>query len=137
MKRISLKNLSLELGAAVACSFAGFWAAMLFYDLLLESGMYWYPAGDKSNGIVGIFVGCPLGSLLGVVLVDRWVVRSHPWNVIGIILGLFLSYPVAIAGLYATSRLGLGSIMFLGFPLIISIGVCIGYRVGALFRLKV
>lgn len=137
MKRMSLRNLSLELGAAVACSFAGFWAVGMFYDLLLESGMNWYPAGDKSNGLAGIFVGCPLGSLLGVVLVDRWVVRSHPWNVIGIILGLFLSYPAAIAGLYAMDILRLGEIMFLGFPLIISIGVCIGYRVGALFRLKV
>lgn len=132
--RTWLWNRIAELGTAAVCSYIGFWAVGSLYDLLLEFGMNWYFAGDKSNGFAGIFVGCPGGALVGVVFVDRWIQKTHSWNMMGVVCGLLMSYAAGVVGIYAIDHLRLGSIMLVGFPLIVSFGVCIGYRVGALFK---
>jgi len=127
-----IRNYLLEFGAAAVCSVAGFWAVGLSHDLLSDLGMNWDFGGCISSLLAGLFIGCPFGSLLGILLVERLIAKSRQWNMTGIVLGLFLSPVGVFIGAYAADQLG--PIMFYGWPLIVSVGVCIGYRLGALYN---
>ena len=114
----------------------------LAFSLLLSVFFYWVShylsntinlkniGGDKSGIFFVVFLGLPLGSSLGLFLIDRVLYRIRGWNIIGLCIGLILSIAGAFLGIFLLSALGLIAVFVV--PIIIIISSMIGYQAGFL-----
>jgi len=84
--------------------------------------------GDKSGIFFIVFLGLPIGSLLGFSIVDKAFYKSRGWNIIGLGIGLTLSILGAIIGIILISALGVAAVVLV--PVMIIIFSLTGYQAG-------
>lgn len=117
--------LSLSIIGGILFYLIGF--LMMFLELGINLG------GDKMPVLLVLFLGIPLGSLLGILLVDRIAFGYEGYNSIGLGIGFVLCL---LAG-------GIGSVMLLDqmgksaafvVPLLIIFLAFVGYYLPALWR---
>lgn len=128
MKSAFFRTVILEQGGAMICSLVGFWGLGLLCDLCSKFGLELEFAGDKSNLVAASFAGCLIGSLLGIVLVDKFIFGTFDWNFKAIGFGCVMGIVAAIVVLCTLWRLG--SPLLIVLPLLVACGVYGGYRLG-------
>lgn len=101
---MNAKKMLCELLAGLVTAVVGFgffWALLRIPGL---SRLDMYLGGDKASVFTGLFLGIPMGGVLGIFLVDKVVFKAQDYNMIGIAGGLALSF---ILG-------GLGTVLLMG-----------------------
>ena len=86
--------------------------------------------GDKSGVFFVIFLGFPLGSLLGFSLIDKLLYKTKGKNILGLAIGLILSFIGAFIGILLLDAFSFFAVFLI--PVIIIIGSLIGYQTGLL-----
>jgi hypothetical protein len=88
---MNIKKLALEFlaGLIVSAIGFGFFAALLQIPVL--SGLETYLGGDKASVFAGLFLGFPIGGILGIFLLDKIVFKTGGYNSVGIATGLAFS----------------------------------------------
>jgi hypothetical protein len=125
---VNAKNVTLEFLAGLIVSAVGFG----FFDALLQipvlSGLETYLGGDKASVFAGLFLGFPIGGILGILLLNKIVFKTAGYNSIGIVTGLVLSLILGGIGTLALlSKLG-GPTVFIA-PFLYVLLALIGYAI--------
>jgi len=84
--------------------------------------------GDKSGVFFIVFLGLPIGSLLGFSIVDKALYKTRGWNIIGLGIGLTLSILGALIGIMLISALGVIAVVLV--PVMIITFSLTGYQAG-------
>jgi hypothetical protein len=122
MKRIFLDFLSgLILSIIGFLMFAGVYSALELLKIDISYG------GDKGKVLFGLFVGLPLGSILGIVLTEKFVYKAQGWNIWGIILAALLSVISNYLGIVMLDKIGGGFVIII--PLFAVVMCLFGYHV--------
>ncbi|MFZ2644508.1 MAG: hypothetical protein WA117_26190 [Verrucomicrobiia bacterium] len=125
--RQTTKKVLLELGAGVICSLVGCFGMVGMHELLSKFGVVINFGGCKSNMFLGLFFGLTMGSLAGVVAVNKAVFKMPGWNVSGLIVGFVLGVLVIILSLFGMDRFGDRFLVCL--PVLVTVASCLGFRV--------
>jgi hypothetical protein len=125
---MNAKKVTLEFLAGLVVSAIGFG----FFDALLQipvlSRLQTYLGGDKASVFAGLFLGFPIGGILGILLLDKIVFKTVGYNSLGIVTGLALSLIFGGIGTVALlSKLG-GSTFFIA-PFLYVLLALIGYAI--------
>lgn len=88
--------------------------------------------GDKGKVLFGLFLGLPLGSILGIVLTEKLIYKSLGWNIFGIIIAALLSLITNYLGLMMLDKMGSGTIIII--PLFVTVICLFGYHIVLLFK---
>jgi hypothetical protein len=125
---MNIKKLALEFlaGLIVSAIGFGFFAALLQIPVL--SRLETYLGGDKASVFAGLFLGLPIGGILGILLLDKIAFKTGGYNSIGIVTGLALSLILGGIGTLALlSKLG-GSTFFIA-PFLYVLLALVGYTI--------
>jgi hypothetical protein len=90
--------------------------------------------GDKGGILFGIFLGLPVGSLLGIFLVDEGLFRLKQKNFLGGFLGFILSSVSGVESLIILDELGTVGIILA--PAISTLLALVGYWVPLIRKRK-
>jgi hypothetical protein len=124
-KKVALEFLA---GLIVSALGFGFFAALLQIPIL--SRLETYLGGDKASIFAGLFLGFPIGGILGIFLLDKIAFKTGGYNSMGIVTGLALSLILGGIGTVALlSKLG-ASTVFIA-PLLYVLLALIGYTIPA------
>jgi hypothetical protein len=82
--------------------------------------------------LLALVLGYPVGSVLGILLVDRFFFKAKGWNVLGIGLSVVLGVMGGLGGLMMISRLGDYSLVIM--PALIACLAVVGYNLVSLFK---
>ena len=88
--------------------------------------------GRTTMIMLALLLGYPVGSLLGILLVDRFFFKAKGWNAFGIGLSITLGVMGGLGGLMMISRLGDYSLVII--PALIACLAVVGYNLGSLFK---
>jgi len=88
--------------------------------------------GDKGKVLFGLFLGLPLGSILGIVLTEKLIYKTLGWNIFGIIIAALLSLITNYLGLMMLDKMGSGTIIII--PLFVTVICLFGYHIVLLFK---
>jgi hypothetical protein len=84
--------------------------------------------GDKASIFFGIFLGLPIGSLLGILFVDKVFYGFQGYNIWGILIGFTLSFFLGgIGSVVLLDKIGSPAIILA--PLIIVLFSLVGYLI--------
>jgi hypothetical protein len=132
----STKSLALQFVLGTLGAFS-FWLGILVFSFLIGGLLY---AAKMEIGIFTVenfaritwYLGMPCGSLIGIMLTDKYIAKLPERNTVGIIIG----YVFCFFGIMITGALlgGLLSIYMLWAPAIITCLALAGYYLG--FSLK-
>lgn len=129
--RPKIKRAILELGAGIICSFVGCFGMVEGYELLLSIGVQVDFGGCRSSVFLGL-LGSTIGSLAGVLVVNKAVFKMPGWNVQGLIVGFVFAGLAAFVGLFGAVQLGLG--FYYCLPVLPTVASCLGFRMKLLVR---
>ena len=99
---------------------------LLIFALLYNSGLFLDFGGDKGEILGGIFFALPLGSLTGIVIVNKYYYKAKSWNLLGIGISMIMALVGGIIVVMLMDTLT-GYVAFLSL-LIIPIMTTIGYE---------
>ena len=123
--QINIKKIVSEFIAAFVLSLIGY--------LPIAAVSFWLFKIDHVGIILlALFFGYPLGSILGILLIDKIFFKAKGWNIIGIIISVVLSFAGAYLGLVMLDKIG--SEVFIFVPLLITFLCLIGYNLAFLFN---
>lgn len=111
-------------------------AGILFYVIgflmmVLELGINL--GGDKMPVLLVLFLGIPLGSLLGILLVDRMAFGYEGYNLVGLGIGFVLCLLVGgIGSVMLLDQMGQSAVLIV--PLLIVCLSFVGYYLPSLWR---
>jgi hypothetical protein len=88
--------------------------------------------GDKGKVLFGLFLGLPLGNILGIVLTEKLLYKTLGWNIFGIIMAVLLSLITNYFGLMMLDKMGSGTIILI--PLFVAVFCLFGYHIVLLFK---
>ena len=128
-----MKKLFAKLLAALIVSLR---LSVVFYPIgsyLSDTLNFMDLGGDKAGLFFVVFLGFPLGSLLGFSLIDKLFYRAMGINILGIVLGLILSLVGAFIGILLLDIFGIFAVVLL--PIIVIVASLTGYQTG-LVRIK-
>lgn len=118
-----MQRIALEYISGLVFSVVGFFGLAGLHTLLEMIGFELTWGGDKGKFFWGMFLGLPLGSILGFVLVNRLYFKVATWNSQGMLLAFIVGVFGNFGGLYFMDRLGGG--FFLAVPpLVVLACVC-------------
>jgi hypothetical protein len=72
------------------------------FVVIAETYPEWLCSGDKGPVLMGGFFGLPLGSLIGIVIIDKFAYKVERSGIGARILGTVLSFGLSWCGLIAT-----------------------------------
>ncbi len=125
---MNAKKMLCELLAGLVAGVVGFgffWALLQIPGL---SNLEMYLGGDKAGVFTGLFLGIPIGGVLGIFLIDTVVFKAQDYNLMGIAVGLALSFILGGVGtVLLMSKLG-GQALFIA-PFLFVILALIGYTI--------
>jgi len=110
--------------------FVCFFVLFFLFEYYLDVEIFF--GGDKANVFCGLFLGIPIGVLVGISLVDKLVFPSQGYNIYGIVAALILSQLGVILGIWLLDTIG-GKAIFL-IPFIVTCFSIIGYNSILLIR---
>ena len=123
-----VKKLLLEFIIGCILSVASAICFGLVYTMLymmLEAEVFF--GGDKAGPFFILFLGVPIGALLGISLVDKLLFKSQGYNIFGLVLGFILSQFGVVLGIFLLDSIGNTALFFI--PLIIGLLSLVGYNV--------
>jgi hypothetical protein len=125
---MSAKKIFLEFLVGLIVSLVGFGSFAVLLQIPGISKLGVYLGGDKASVFVGLFLGLPIGAILGIFLLDKIAFKAQGCNTIGIGIGAALSFVLGGFGtLLLMSKLG-GPAAFVA-PLLYVLLALIGYTV--------
>jgi len=127
MRRIFLDFVSSLIMSVIGfIVFAGIYNAL---DLLKLNINF---AGDKGKVFFGLLFGLPIGSILGILLIEKLIYKSPNWNIWGIVIAVLLSVISNYLGVIMLDKFG-GWFFIIIILLVVSMCV-FGYNVTLLFK---
>jgi len=93
----------------VGCAFSpvGFICFGAVHDMLYAKfGIESFFGGDKAGGFCGLFLGVPIGALVGISMIDKLVFKSHGYNIVGLVVGFIVSQFGIVLGLFLIDKAG-------------------------------
>lgn len=130
--QISVKKFVLEFLGALLLATAGSFCSVLFSDVISALKLNINLGGDKANVFSVLFIGMPIGSLLGILLVDRIFFKYQGYNLIGLCIGFVLcAFVGGVGSVMLLDEIG-GSAVFFIPPLIIFLSF-VGYYIPLLW----
>lgn len=121
---VNIKRLLLLLVAAILLAVGSYIPIALICSFLASAGMN---IGHAMIVLLALVCGYPVGSILGIVLMDRIVFRANQWNVPGIAISLVLTLSAGYFGFTLLDTVG-GSMFFL-MPFITAFLSLVGYSI--------
>jgi hypothetical protein len=122
MHNTDIKKLLLEYCAGLLLSVGGFLIFVGVYNLLAAVKINIGFGGDKAKVFTGLFLGLPLGSVLGILLVDRFVYRIEITNYLNPVIGLILGFLGVYCGVIMLDKVGGLSVLLI--PIVVT-GLCL------------
>ena len=86
--------------------------------------------GDKGGVFISIFLGMPLGSILGIIIIDKAVYKLKSYNLLGIFIGFILSFLGGVESVIVLDKFGGTGIVFA--PIISTLLALAGYSIPAI-----
>ncbi len=131
---IMLKKIAIQYITGCIFGAAGF-ICFLFATASIEKLLFTeiFFGGDKSVVFSGLFLGIPIGSLVGLSTIDRLVFRAKRLNKLGLIVGFVISWFGIVFGLYLMDIVGSKIGVLLGL-LETNCLTLIGYNIKSLFK---
>jgi MFS family permease len=123
-----MKRMSVDFLSSLLFSVAGFLVFAGIYRVLERYGIDIDIGGDKSQVFSGLFIGLPIGGILGTWLSEKVIYGTQGWNVVGVVLSIMLCLACTYLGLAMMDRVGTGFIFVL--PVLIGALCVVGYRIG-------
>ena len=117
----------LEYISGVILSIIGFICFGIAYDLLRKIHLDYFFGGDKSNVFFGLFLGLPIGSILGFCLIEKIYFKVQGFNILGTILGLIINIFACFIGVIFLDKFGEKGIILI--PFLIVLLILISYNI--------
>jgi hypothetical protein len=119
-----MKRIAFEYICGLLFSVIGFFGLAGVHTLLEMIGFRLDWGGDKSKLFWALFLGLPIGSILGFIGVDRFYFKMDNWNFLGMFLAFIVGAFCNFIGLYFMDRFGGWSLLAL-LPLVVLACVCV------------
>ena len=100
--------------------------------LLYRTGLFFNFGGDKGEILSGMFLALPLGSLIGIIIINRFYYKAFSWNLLNIIAPMTMALSGVILFVLLMDMRG-GYVALLSL-LIVPIMTTIGYELAQSFR---
>ncbi len=126
-----MRRIILDFISSFVLSIIGFLAFAGIYKLLELLRFNINFGGDKGAVLFGLFFGLPLGSLLGVLINERFIYKAQDWNFIGMILAGFLSFIISYFSIIILEKYGGGCVILI--PLLVAAMCVFAYNIVLLF----
>jgi hypothetical protein len=126
---MNIQKIFLEFIAGFLLAMIGYLPAVSVAFLLDGLGVDF---GRTTIILLALFFGYPLGSVLGILLVDKVFFKAEGWNVLAIGLSVTLGLMAGFWGLMMMSKLGDLSLVFI--PAFIACSALVGYNIVSLFK---
>jgi hypothetical protein len=88
--------------------------------------------GDKSVVFSGLMLGIPIGALVGLTVINRYVFRAREWNALGLVLGFVLTQVGIVFTLCLMDFFGSKAGVLLGLFATVCL-ILIGYNIRSIF----
>jgi len=115
-----MKKILIELFAgAIGSAMAGWLVSSVFFEshFLRE-----HQRTDRDPVFAGIFLGMPLGCLLAIFLVRKFVYNVKPFRFLKLLVGISISWLISISSILIIPLFGFLAVFFL-LPLLISLSI--------------
>lgn len=122
-----MKTTISEFFSGLLFSLPGFLIFAKLNDLLEKLGMELAFGGDKAAIFWGLFLGLPLGNILGFMMIDKFYNKVEACNISGIIMGFVFGLLGNFAGVYLLDIFG-GKFLFV-IPILITFLCLCGYKI--------
>ncbi len=109
-----MKKIIADYVSAMVFSIIGFFAFIYLHPMI---GFVW--GGDKGQLFSGMFLGLPLGMVLGFLLIDGFLFEMDTRNFPGIVSSFVTCILGNLAGVYLADNLGGEFLLFFPFLLIL------------------
>lgn len=96
---------------------------ILFESLDIEM----FFGGDQASLFCGLFLGVPIGALVGISLVDKLIFKSQGSHMIGILVGFILGEFGVVLGIWLLDQIGVRAIFLI--PFMVTCLSLIGYNI--------
>lgn len=96
----------------MGCALVGAVMVGFLFAAVLNGAVSATLGGDKGGVFVALFLGLPIGSLLGILFIDRVLYNFMKKNVVGVVLGFILSSLGAVESLILLDTIGGTGILF-------------------------
>jgi hypothetical protein len=124
MQDTYIKKLLLEYCAGLLLSVIGFLIFVGAHNLLSVVKINIGIGGDKAKIILGLFIGLPLGSVLGIFLVDKFVYKIGAINYFSLIIAVILGFLGVYCGVIMLDKVGGLSVLFI--PIVVTVLCLLG-----------
>lgn len=122
MHNTDIKKILVEYFSGLLLSVFGFLLFVGVHNLLSVIKINIGVGGDKAKIFMGLFIGLPLGSIAGMLLVDRFVYKSGTINYVSSVIALILGFLGVFCGVIMLDKIGGQSVLFI--PIIVT-GLCL------------
>jgi hypothetical protein len=127
MQQIMTKKALMEYGVGLLLSIAGFWAAAgLHYALTTILRLNIQFGGDKARVFWALFLGLPLGCVLGILAVDKLIYKNDGINLLAAVLALAMGFVGAYIGLVMLDKIGGFAVLFI--PMLVAFLCLLGFN---------
>jgi hypothetical protein len=123
----NLKKFSLEFVAGFLCSMFGYIPISIICALLLQTD-------NVGTVLIALFSAYPLGSILGILLIERIVFKAIRWNIIAMGIGIASGLVGGYLGLVMLDKIPDISILLI--QLIITGLVLVAYNISLLVNFR-
>jgi len=131
--QINIKKISLEFVSGFVFCLLGYLIAVGITLFLIWIN---FDLGRMGTVLFAFFLGYPLGSILGIILVDKLYSKTKSWNRLGIGIAIVFSFMGGYLGFTMLKR-GLGGYASVIVPLVITVFCLLGYNTSGLFVKKI
>jgi hypothetical protein len=114
-----MKKIIFDYVSGLVFSVIGFIGFSNLYSLAQILGLELTWGGDKGKFFWGTFLGLPVGSIFGFLVVDKLYFKLDTWNFPGMLSAFVIGILGNLVGLYLLDRLGGGFFFFLPFLIIL------------------
>ena len=122
MQDTDIKKILFEYCAGLLLSVVGFMIFVGVHNLLSVYKTNIGVGGDKAKIFMGLFLGLPLGNVLGILLVNRFVYKIGAINYFSSVIALILGFLGVYFGVIMLDKVGGLSVLFI--PIVVT-GLCL------------
>jgi len=113
---------------SVIASVVGFFLFVGAYSLLEKIPVEISYGGDKGQVVLSLLVGVPAGSIVGIVLRDRYLYAIRSASIYSVSVAALLGVLTVCLGIYLLDVFG-GNFIF-AIPFVVAMTSDLGYRIG-------
>jgi hypothetical protein len=123
---VNIKQIIIEYVTGLITSIIGFFVFSMLFNLPWASKLGSSFGGDKTSLFAGLLLGLPIGSLVGIFFIDKFLFKIHGHNLWGVALGFLLSFILGgISGVFLLDKIGNFGVFVI--PLLICFLSLLGY----------